>query len=344
MNNQLTLWTEQDETALRYNEQVIEEGLETYMKVGQALMEIRDNRLYRKEFKTFEDYCREKWGRSRYWAYNFIKASEVAGALNGVDHGQQMPETERQIRPLTKLDTPEQQAKAWSNAVANSETGKPTAKEVNQEVERLKAETKALEQRNKDLANVVKFERDKNDQLAFKLQKTEEELGAIAETKNREFQVILSEEIERAKSDLECTIEQQNNIIQKQQAEFEKFKQNPDPETKRKIEEANNTLAKLEGDRREAEAKLDKLRTQDDHARTNAIKVGRLKGAFEKVVKDHADGIVALSSPYMTESLLCDAEALAHTLRDFALRIEGSIDASRQASRSQSQTIDVAIN
>lgn len=349
MENQLSLWTKEDQTALNYHENVIEHGLQALVDTAMSLRHIRDNRLYRNGYSTFEEYCFQRWGRKRRWAYHLINAALVVDNLN-VHHGAQMPETERQIRPLTKLDTPEQQVEAWSNAVANSKTGKPTAKEVNQEVERLKADVKALEQRNKDLAMVVKTERSSKeqvaaakDQLALKLEETEKELGAIAETKNREFQKTLSEEIEKATSDLEKTIEERDKAIEKQKAEFQRFKKNPDPETNRKIKECNDALAKLEGDRRQAEAKLNKLRTQDDHARTNAIKVNRLKGAVEKVIADHADGVVALSSPYMTESLLCDAEALAHALRDMAVRIENSIDASRQGMKDQGQTIDVTI-
>ena len=37
-------------------EVVIRQGLETFIEVGQALMTIRDKRLYRIEFGTFEDY------------------------------------------------------------------------------------------------------------------------------------------------------------------------------------------------------------------------------------------------------------------------------------------------
>ena len=44
--------------------QIVERGLATFIEVGEALMEIRDSRLYRVEHKTFEDYCREKWKMS----------------------------------------------------------------------------------------------------------------------------------------------------------------------------------------------------------------------------------------------------------------------------------------
>lgn len=195
------------------------------------------------------------------------------------------------------------------------------------EIKRLKAEAKELEQRNKDLVKVVNSERQKNDQLAFKLEKTEEELGAIAETKNREFQVTLSEEIERAKTELEATIEKQNEVIQKQQAEFERFKKNPDPKTRQNIQDAQDALTKLEGDRRQAESKLNDLRTEGSHAKLAAIQFTRFKGALEKVFKEHPEGFVACSSPYLSQSMRCDAETLSRFLKDIAKQIDQGMEA-----------------
>lgn len=346
MNDQLTLWTEQDETALRYNEQVIEDGLETYMKVGQALMEIRDNRLYRKEFQTFEEYCREKWGRSRRWANRIIKSSEVAGVIGNGTHGSQIPETERQARPLTKLDNPMDQAEAWGNAVANSKTGQPTAKEVEAEVERLRtelaqktAQAKALEGNQKQLEKRVQ-------DLAMVVNAGREKLTKAEEEKQKAIVAALAEKEEsygQQMQQLQDELMAKEKAIKAEQKRLERFKANPDPETKKKIEEAHAALIQLEGDRRSAEARLNKLRTQEDHARTNAIKFTRLKGAIEKVIADHSDGVLAISSPYMTESLLCDAEMLANALHDFAARIEQSIDASRHGDRQQAKTVQVEV-
>ena len=46
-------------------EAVIERGQQTFIEVGQALMEIRDSRLYRETHATFEAYCNERWGWTR---------------------------------------------------------------------------------------------------------------------------------------------------------------------------------------------------------------------------------------------------------------------------------------
>ena len=92
---------------------VIKQGLKTFVEVGQALMLIRDKRLYRVEYGTFEAYCNAKWNLQRHYVNRMISASEVVGNL--VPHGTK-PQTEYQARPLTKLE-PELQAEAWQQVV-----------------------------------------------------------------------------------------------------------------------------------------------------------------------------------------------------------------------------------
>ena len=54
--------------------------------VGTALMEIRENRLYRSEFKTFEEYCQSKWGFNRRNAYQLIEAAGISSEMCAVAH------------------------------------------------------------------------------------------------------------------------------------------------------------------------------------------------------------------------------------------------------------------
>jgi len=99
-------------------ELVIKQGLETFIEVGQALLIIRDKRLYRLESETFEDYCRGKWGMARQNANRLIAASEVISNLEPV--GSITPQSERQARPLASLP-PEQQRQAWQEVVQQSQ-------------------------------------------------------------------------------------------------------------------------------------------------------------------------------------------------------------------------------
>ncbi len=38
--------------------------VQTFYEVGNALLQIRDERLYRQTHSTFEEYCREKWSKN----------------------------------------------------------------------------------------------------------------------------------------------------------------------------------------------------------------------------------------------------------------------------------------
>jgi len=108
-------------------EQVVETGLTVFMKVGNALLEIRDSRLYRQQFPTFEAYCRERWGLSRPRAYQLLEAAAVVGNLNCLP----MVDTisERQARPLTRLE-PEVQREVWKEVLAETPHEEITAKVV----------------------------------------------------------------------------------------------------------------------------------------------------------------------------------------------------------------------
>jgi hypothetical protein len=62
-------------------ERTIEAGQRTFVEVGLALTEIRDSKLYRADFQTFEAYCQAKWGWTRQRAYQIIDAADVKKTL-----------------------------------------------------------------------------------------------------------------------------------------------------------------------------------------------------------------------------------------------------------------------
>lgn len=83
-------------------EGVITSGLKQFIEVGDALLQIRDGRLYRVDYHTFEDYCRERWSMSRPRAYQLMEAAGVAVTLS--TNGKHFPQNERQARELAKFD------------------------------------------------------------------------------------------------------------------------------------------------------------------------------------------------------------------------------------------------
>jgi N6-adenosine-specific RNA methylase IME4 len=109
-------------------EEVIKHGLETFVEVGTALLVIRDGKLYKDKYATFDIYCHERWGMDKRYANYQIAASKVIGNLGTIVPI--LPTTETQARPLTPLE-PEQQVEAWKAACdLAGEGNQPTAKEV----------------------------------------------------------------------------------------------------------------------------------------------------------------------------------------------------------------------
>jgi hypothetical protein len=125
--------TEDEDQALARCETTIEHGLQTFYAVGNALVEIRDERLYRATHRAFEDYCQERWGMTRQHANRLIAAAETVKNLEPIGSilpSYPLPTAESQIRSLTNL-APEQQIGAWTEAVGRS-GGQPTAAIVEQ--------------------------------------------------------------------------------------------------------------------------------------------------------------------------------------------------------------------
>lgn len=120
---------------------VVSKGLGTFLEVGAALMEIRTRALYRWQYTSFEEYCRGRWGMSRSYAHRMIVAAEVAEDLSPIGNNNTpdcpvpSPGNEAQIRPLARLPR-EERADAWKEAVESAPEGQPTAKQVEQVVNR----------------------------------------------------------------------------------------------------------------------------------------------------------------------------------------------------------------
>jgi hypothetical protein len=107
-------------------ERVIQKGKDTFVEVGTALAEIRDSRIYRGTFKTFEDYCEKRWDMGKSHVNRLMEAARVMDNLKNSPIGE-VPKTESQARPLAKLPA-EQQPAAWEKAQEKAkEEGKPVA-------------------------------------------------------------------------------------------------------------------------------------------------------------------------------------------------------------------------
>ena len=93
-------------------EGIIAEGMGSFIAVGNALLTIRDQKLYREKFKSFNAYCTQRWLMQRRHADRLICGSQVA--VNLETRGSQLcspceiqPIHEQQVRPPGPLK-PEQ--------------------------------------------------------------------------------------------------------------------------------------------------------------------------------------------------------------------------------------------
>ncbi|MFN6568177.1 hypothetical protein [Dendronalium sp. ChiSLP03b] len=121
-----------------------------FYEAGKALMELRDRRLYRSTHKTFEEYCRDRFGFTRMAAALKIASVKVIDNLstNGLQAAkmstnglQILPTNERQVRPMTNLE-PQQQREVWQQAV-NKAGGKiPSGRIVQDIVDKIRERTK----------------------------------------------------------------------------------------------------------------------------------------------------------------------------------------------------------
>jgi hypothetical protein len=73
--------------ALAELEQVIERGLQTFIDVGKALAEIRQDRLHLGlGYQTFEEYCERRWNWTRRTGHYYIQAACAAENVKSISH------------------------------------------------------------------------------------------------------------------------------------------------------------------------------------------------------------------------------------------------------------------
>jgi hypothetical protein len=116
-------------TQLTECEEIIERGLASFLDMGQALLRIRDGRLYRHTHRTFARYCQQRWSLSRSYAYELMEAGQVAEALSGIAD---VPNASIALELAALKDDPERMEAVWRSI---QEAGKPTAARVRERVD-----------------------------------------------------------------------------------------------------------------------------------------------------------------------------------------------------------------
>jgi len=95
-------------------EKTIAEGLEQFYSVGNALQEVRDNRLYLDAgYETFEVYCKKRWQISQSMGYHLMSASDVVNSLEG----EILPTKSSHAAKLHIIKSADLRNKAWAEVL-----------------------------------------------------------------------------------------------------------------------------------------------------------------------------------------------------------------------------------
>ena len=125
----------------KVEEQIETNVLKAWYDNGLLLREIRDDKLYKKKYGTFEEYAEQRWGWSGRHAYRMIEASERFQAIenvtkNGSFGHKILPSNEAQVRPLTELSDAEA-VYVWGQVTEQHD--RPTMQKVEDAVRAYKA-------------------------------------------------------------------------------------------------------------------------------------------------------------------------------------------------------------
>jgi len=120
---------------LKHLETIIAKNQYRFYEIGQALLEIRDSRLYKQTlFTSFEAYARSRWDIGRSQLYRLIDAYSVINNLSPI--GDRFPGNEAQTRPLVPLSPPEQR-KIWKEFLSTKV--EVTARNIQKFIDKRKA-------------------------------------------------------------------------------------------------------------------------------------------------------------------------------------------------------------
>ena len=119
-------------------EDTISKGLRSFLAVGAALAEIKEQQLWRFQYGSFEEYCQERWQFSASRGRQLVAAVEACATL---PHEMPKPQNAAQASVLAKVDD-DIRSEVWSMAIQSAnDHGRhaPTTKEVKDAASRLSA-------------------------------------------------------------------------------------------------------------------------------------------------------------------------------------------------------------
>lgn len=73
---------------LEQHEEIIEASLKSGFDIGESLLDIQERKLYKEQFDTFEQYCKQRWNVSKTSAYQFMEMVIVRRDLSAIAHSE----------------------------------------------------------------------------------------------------------------------------------------------------------------------------------------------------------------------------------------------------------------
>ena len=111
-------------------EVIIAAGIVKFYDVGTALKAVKEGRLFRDKYSSFDDYCKAKWGFCSKQAYRYVGASEVVADLSPLGDKLPNPLLERHVRPLVPLSSQDRK-RVVTKLIGLVGDGKCSAKLIN---------------------------------------------------------------------------------------------------------------------------------------------------------------------------------------------------------------------
>jgi len=112
-------------------ETTIKSGWKTFLEVGSAVAKIRDKKLFRDRYETFEQYLLNELGYSLPYAYSLIGSAEVNQQMSAIAEIRVKPLNEAQFRELIPVPETKRVA-AWKSALKLAGDQPITAKIIRQ--------------------------------------------------------------------------------------------------------------------------------------------------------------------------------------------------------------------
>lgn len=124
MSEQLSITERKTYKALK---ETIRHGLKAYIEMGQAFYRIREERLYREDYSTFQEFVVQEWSVSREFVDATIRATETAEKFQSANVP--APVSKTHALELSKIEGDSERVEAWKHVIRITE-GKPTVEDV----------------------------------------------------------------------------------------------------------------------------------------------------------------------------------------------------------------------